>query len=580
MAKILETAEALNEEEQAAILASFRRERSRNCPVPKLGIKISFFQKFIADLGGEEIFTEMTTMDVCDRFVKPATEEQSISYCDYLKIRELNAHYVDTAQAFISHAWKFPFLDVVHALEDHFQHALDTVIWFDLFSNNQHEAPHLDFEWWSTTFKSTIGQFEHVVMVLSPWDDPIPLKRVWCLFELYCAVDSKSHFEVAMTRSEQERFINGLLEDGSLTSYLKMLGTINVERSDASNPQDRALIFEAIRASIGFQQLNRTVFQCLRRWVLQAAHTFADREPKDTERYLGIQCIIAALYLEQGQQDRAEEMFGYVRRARLEKFGEEHYETIRVSMALANVYRLKGRYDESEALFKHGLEVQTRKLGADHVDTLRITFSLANIYRVQRRYQEAENYFIQGLAKQRELLGDDHQNVLLTTINLAATYQAHGRHQDAHRLFQDCLAKQQVVFGPDHPDTLRTTSSLANSFMSLGEFDQAESLYQHVWEKQKILLGESNPITLITMQGLGKAYNALGKQVAAKDIFVECYERQKQTLGAGHSQCQSTLKLLIQQCKKLGDYQQSKKYNSMLQMHTNKSSSVDSVDGR
>ena len=45
----------------------------------------------------------------------------------------------------------------------------DIFLWFDLFSNNQHDAPNCDFIWWSTTFKTAIEQFGHTVLILSPW---------------------------------------------------------------------------------------------------------------------------------------------------------------------------------------------------------------------------------------------------------------------------------------------------------------------------------------------------------------------------------------------------------------------------
>jgi len=75
------------------------------------------------------------------------------------------------------------------------------VIWFDLFSNNQHKAIDLDFDYWSTTFQSAIQSFGHTVMVFAPWDDPIPLTRAWCLWELYCTVQTSSRFDIAMTTS-------------------------------------------------------------------------------------------------------------------------------------------------------------------------------------------------------------------------------------------------------------------------------------------------------------------------------------------------------------------------------------------
>jgi hypothetical protein len=72
---------------------------------------------------------------------------------------------VNAATVFISHAWKYTFLDVIDALVNHFQSTPDIIIWFDLFSNNQHKAIDLDFHWWCNTFKSAIQAFGHTVMV-------------------------------------------------------------------------------------------------------------------------------------------------------------------------------------------------------------------------------------------------------------------------------------------------------------------------------------------------------------------------------------------------------------------------------
>ncbi len=92
--------------------------------------------------------------------------------------------------------WRLPFL----ALEHHFVASQpDIYIWFDLFSNNQHKAPNLPFEWWRDTFLNAIGKIGRVVMVLSPWNNPIPFTRAWCLWEIYCAVSTESKFEVAIT---------------------------------------------------------------------------------------------------------------------------------------------------------------------------------------------------------------------------------------------------------------------------------------------------------------------------------------------------------------------------------------------
>lgn len=156
---------------------------SNSLPFPKHGIKVSFLVQFIQSVGRANLGGKTTT-DVCNEYIKPATQMSQLSYCELLTSRGDPA--VGKARVFISHAWKYLFLDVVSALENHFSGAMDTIIWFDLFSNNQHKAVDLDFSWWCGTFQSAIKEFNHTVMILTPWKDPIPLTRGWCIFELYC----------------------------------------------------------------------------------------------------------------------------------------------------------------------------------------------------------------------------------------------------------------------------------------------------------------------------------------------------------------------------------------------------------
>jgi hypothetical protein len=96
---------------------------------------------------------------------------------------------VKEATVFVSHAWQFLFLDVVDALQYHFEGGSEGVyLWFDLFSNDQHSATSLDFGWWSTTFKSAIAKIGHTVLILAPWDNPIPLRRYYRHFFLFLII--------------------------------------------------------------------------------------------------------------------------------------------------------------------------------------------------------------------------------------------------------------------------------------------------------------------------------------------------------------------------------------------------------
>ncbi len=149
-------------------------------PFPTLGVKLKVFLQFVDGNGGREAFHSgpagkdpLTTTDVCERFLKPITSVKRQSYCELLA--EQHSPDVGEASHFISHAWKFPFIDVVDALQHHFSHEPDVYLWFDVFSNNQHSASSFPFEWWKDTFMNAIGKLDRVVMILFPWYNPIPL---------------------------------------------------------------------------------------------------------------------------------------------------------------------------------------------------------------------------------------------------------------------------------------------------------------------------------------------------------------------------------------------------------------------
>merc|ERR1712087_204460 len=59
-------------------------------------------------------FELMTTNDVCFGIVKPATEQVKISYAEMLS--NTKADEAQDATVFVSHAWKYTFVDVVDAL--------------------------------------------------------------------------------------------------------------------------------------------------------------------------------------------------------------------------------------------------------------------------------------------------------------------------------------------------------------------------------------------------------------------------------------------------------------------------------
>ena len=74
-------------------------------------------------------------------------------------------------------------------MEQHAKEHPGAYFWFDLYINNQHGTESVPQEWWSTTFKQSIKSIGSVLLVMSPWNNPTPLTRAWCLWEIMCALD-------------------------------------------------------------------------------------------------------------------------------------------------------------------------------------------------------------------------------------------------------------------------------------------------------------------------------------------------------------------------------------------------------
>ena len=435
---------------------------------PKHGVKLAFFAEFIDEVcGGRHNLIDVTTSDVCERYVRPATDDKS-SYCDLLKL-QIHPAYGAVATVFISHAWKYKFLDVVDALLYHFRDAPETIVWFDLFTNNQHMSAHMNFDWWSTTFKSAIAEFGHTVMVMSPWNDPIPLTRAWCLWEVYCTAATNSQFELAMTQSATEQFYHDVSQNPK-QELDKMLATIDVRRSECSKPEDQVLILDAVNASIGCADLNALVFERLRCWVMKSLNQKLDQgDFSSLNEELSFVNALASVYYGQGLYPEAEMLYKEcVERSKAE-FGNKHPFTLSSINNLALFYEQLGRFNEAEPLLVECQEISKEVLGKSHPDTITSMNNLAVLYQYQGNYTAAGICLNECLKSSREALGDSHPDTITSVNNLALLFQANGDYSDAEPLLVSCLNMRRELLGDNHPDTLVSMNNLATLFQKEGK---------------------------------------------------------------------------------------------------------------
>jgi hypothetical protein len=92
--------------------------------------------------------------------------------------------------------------------------------------------------------------------VLHPWDDPIPLKRAWCLFELFCAVEMNVEVFFCFSEMALSELQDKIASSGRGKKDVEVVQKVDAELANATVAADRDMILSQITKSIGIQQFN------------------------------------------------------------------------------------------------------------------------------------------------------------------------------------------------------------------------------------------------------------------------------------------------------------------------------------
>lgn len=432
--------------------------------LPVLGLSIAALRAFVDSCGGDKGLhcsdgSRMTTSQVLQHFVLPRTAASNLSYCELLRTKE--PHSVATATVFISHAWRFEFFDVFEALERHFANTgADTFLWIDIFSNNQHEAADHEFDWWSTTFQDAIASFGHVVMVLSPWESPVPFTRAWCLWEIYSATVVNAKFEVAMTHDQEEKFAVAILNDHR--TYFEMLSHIDLRQSDALHAEDKRKIFQAVEASCGFVRLNTLVCAYMREWVLSLVDRLVRDSSSEAERRVA-QLAKARILVDQNMPKDAQKLLDKLIPALVSAHGERSIEVASSTLVRSRVFQGLREYGAAVEEGRRAVELlenfkTSRPLDlGDALCHLSFMHILHGCYDLEGERLEAANAeslacASRAMALKIAAVGRGARVLSRTHNNLGnALYRAE-RYDEALESFNEQLAILEAHDALDHPE--------------------------------------------------------------------------------------------------------------------------------
>ncbi|KAJ3037480.1 hypothetical protein HDV00_001655 [Rhizophlyctis rosea] len=451
-----------------------------NDTFPLRGVRLSFFATFIDECGGRQRLRNLTTKQVCSRFVT-SRYDNSKSVCEQLEHVSVDGSpIVGTAVCFISHCWQNNFLEVVDAVTAFFidKGTPDVIVWFDLFSLPQGSREKIKAKWLMQTFTNTVSIIHNVRMVLTPWKNPTALKRAWCVYELFAGATREADFDVAIPPSEIGAFCHSLAEDPGL--FQDVLSTLKSENCIASEDDDLKAIQKAIRKTVGgFNALDRKVLSVLSRWMLSTLESKLEVAGRagQSEEHARWLFSLSRLHHDQGMLEEAKTRYEDCLDMRKQVMGGDHVQTLVCASSLAEVYHDMGQYERAELAYMRCWEVVE---GNAEKGTLRnaIISGIAELYNTQGYYAKAEDWYLKLVQTTRRERGDDDPVTLVAISNLAFVSYRLGKGPNAESKMKESLNKLKHALGEDHRDTIKVASRLAALYHDRGENEEAEMLYK------------------------------------------------------------------------------------------------------
>ncbi|KAI8801449.1 hypothetical protein BJ742DRAFT_837030 [Cladochytrium replicatum] len=503
---------------------------------PLHGVCLSYFSAFIDQYGGRHgPLSTMTTGGVCEHIIKPDFLASRLPY-----YKRLPEHFIkDKADCFVSHAWTNRFLDVVDAMaswcEENSRDPHTTFVWFDLFTYPQHGTVAHSRSWWASTFPSAIRSIGHVVLVMTPWDNPISFTRAWCVYEMFSCMSAGCSLSLALPPDENRRLLDALRSEEQ--PLYDIFENIRSERSIASSVYDQERIHEAISAlKGGHGMVNRTVVEGFQRCLegFMKRRIEANKARRDEGEELRWTYSLGNHYLKQDRYDLAEALLVQCRDRRTRALGVDHPGTLSATHKLAKVYYLQGRYKLAQSTFVVCLSMRKQILGENHPDTLTTLENLANAYWAQDRFKHAEPLYVDCLARRRQVLGEEHMDTLTAICNLADLYYSKSQYKHAEPLHVDCLSRRKRTLGEDHTDTLRSANGLALVYIEQQRYAIAETVLVDALSRNRRIRGDRHSLTVSMVGNLALLYHRQNRLDLAEPLYQENVENLRRALGDEH----------------------------------------------
>jgi len=428
-----------------------------------------------------------------------------------------------------------------------------TYAWICILCINQHrvvecsksgilDSEMLDFE---SKFRSRVLQIGHVLVMMGPWQEPLYLKRIWCIFEFFTATANDIPISIIMPHREANRMTHELIgrEGRGVDALYIALQSIDIQQACASVEEDKVRILRLVEESVGFNNVNRSVGEHFRYWVkgilerIVAAHLGKDHDNFEDQFSLSsVWDRMGKLFTNIGDHKLALKCYEKALDIRKACLGINHLETAAIFDSIGSAYFSRGYSKKAHDMYSKCLSVRESRLGSDHPLTALSYRSIGWALASRGENDEALAMFRKCQVIQEANPGTDPQSTAETYTDISALLQRKGLHRQAISMQQRAVTIIVTVSGTNHPRTASAYISLGNIFAGAGSdyYDEALTFYRKSFDIRDITLGRSHPETAVSLYSIGLVLKLKQDYSEALPWFRRCQELQEKYLDLFH----------------------------------------------
>jgi len=446
-------------------------------------------------------------------FVKPVTAKHNLSYVEHFYQKYLSRNLVGECNTFLSHPWSGNFEDLIAALSEYEKNLPEksqkNYYFVDYFAVNQHYA-YDDLN----TLSSLIQNCKTLVLMAKPWEKPVALTRIWCIFELAHAVIGKNDIFLILPPEDQKRFLFKLrVNANNLWSFLDFKN-IDSGNAQATNPKDQEDIKKFIQEWFGgFASVDNMISERLRFWFVQSVKSLVERSEakKGSIEHASLLTDVASFYFSQGM---------YSDSARLYKEAEDIYRKandppnwLACEYNTIRILSRTGKLEDALQCSIKNVNRSIKELGAMSDQTLDSQKLLGDIKRQLGFLAESEKILREVLKAHENTKHYMSDDVIESMVSLTETLREAGKYKEAEKMLQVVIERRTKKYGRSSCLTLNSVSKYARCIALDGNSEKAISLYEEALPNLRLSYGDSDMV----VEKCDKWYRELKEEIAKNE---------------------------------------------------------------